>query len=94
MRGLATASLVLGIIAVVFAPFCGPIGVVLALIGIPLGGVAVARIRSGQVAADGRGMAIAGLVLGIVALVLALLVFLVFFGAAMNLPDLPNGPTI
>ncbi len=59
--GLAIASLVLGILAVVtFWTYVG--GILLGLIAIVLGVIALGRVRRGRAA--GRGMAIAGVVLG------------------------------
>lgn len=75
-NGLATAGMVLGIIAlaIVWIPVLGLAALPLALVGTPLAGVGFARSkRSGA----GRGTAIAGLVLGIVALIM----FFVIMGA-------------
>ena len=59
--GLAIASLVLGILAVVtFWTYVG--GILLGLVAIVLGAIALGRVRRGRAA--GRGMAIAGVVLG------------------------------
>jgi predicted PurR-regulated permease PerM len=67
--GLAIASLVLGILALVtFWTFIG--GILLGLVAIVLGVVALRRVRKGRAA--GRGMAIAGVVLGTLGLLLSL----------------------
>jgi hypothetical protein len=76
VRGLAVASMVLGIVAAVFTILCWPIGIVCALVGLPMGAVAFARINSGSAANDGKGQAIAGLVLSLVALSLTVIVWL------------------
>ncbi|MBN1539625.1 MAG: DUF4190 domain-containing protein [Candidatus Thermoplasmatota archaeon] len=56
-NGLAVASLILGIIGICAFPICAPIAFILGL-------VANGQIkRTGQ---DGKGMAIAGIILGIV----------------------------
>lgn len=65
---MAVAGLVLGILAAVFGliPVIGaPLGVVLALIGIPLSAVALSKSKK---TGEGKGMALAGLICGIVAL--------------------------
>ena len=72
-NGFAVAGMVLGILAVLFAfiPFLGVVfGVLLGVLGAIFGGLGIAR--AGQPGRGGRGMAIAGLVLGIIGLVLAL----------------------
>ncbi len=78
-KGLATASMVLGIIAAVFTLFCPPVAIVLGLIGLPLGAVSFAKQSNGSAALDSKGMAIAGIVLNILAL---LFWIVVFFGLA------------
>jgi len=75
---MAIAALVLGILAVLL---CWTVvgGVLLGLIAVVLGAVAASRARR-RVAA-GRGMAIAGVVLGLLGLVLS--VALVFIGFSL-----------
>ena len=76
-NGIGTAALVLGILAVVFCwTFWG--GVVMGILAIIFGGVGLGRANRGE--ASNRGSALAGLVLGIVAL--ALLVLLAIVGIA------------
>jgi hypothetical protein len=67
--GLAIASLVLGIIALLLSwvPIINNLAAVLAVVGLGLGIPALLRARRGT--HDGRGMAIAGLVTSVVALV-------------------------
>lgn len=65
--GLAIASMVLGIVALVVSCF-GWAGVVCGILGVILGGVAIAGHKGG------KGMAIAGLVCGIVALIPSIIV--------------------
>ena len=70
-NGLAVAGMVLGIIGIVFSfiPFLGVIfGVILGLLALIFGGVGLARSK--DPARGGRGQAIAGIVLGILALVM------------------------
>jgi H+/Cl- antiporter ClcA len=67
--GLAIASLVVGILALVtFWTYVG--GILLGLIAIVLGVLALGRVRKGRAA--GRGMAITGVVLGTLGLLLSL----------------------
>ena len=75
-NGLATAGMVLGIIAlaIVWIPVLGLAALPVALVGTPLAGVGFARSKRSGV---GKGAAIAGLVLGIVALIM----FFVIMGA-------------
>lgn len=65
--GLAIASMVLGICAVVFGCCFTWLGIILGLVGLILGGVALSKKT------PGRGMAIAGLVLSIIAVALAII---------------------
>lgn len=82
VKGMAIASMVLGIVGVAFALFCLPIAVILALVGLPLGAIAFARQNKGSAVDDSKGMAIAGMVLNGLSLVLAVILFLVA-GAAL-----------
>ena len=63
-NGLAIASLVTGIVGVVFAFLFAIVGLALGVVSAAMGGVARRSTRSGQ--------ATAGLVLGVVAIVLAI----------------------
>ena len=63
-NGLAVASLVTGIVGVVFAFLFAIVGLVLGIVSTALGAVARRRTRSGK--------ATAGLVLGIVAIVVSI----------------------
>jgi hypothetical protein len=75
--GLSVAAMVLGILAIVFfwVPFAGWIVGVLAIV---LGAVAVSQANKKPEEYGGKGMAITGLVLGIIQVSLWLLFFLVF----------------
>jgi hypothetical protein len=73
--GFGVASLVLGILAITIGWLFAPFGILLAILAIVFGGIGIGRNRRG------KGMAIAGLVLGfaylvIIALLVALLVVL------------------
>ena len=65
-NGLGTAGLVLGIIGVVFC--WSPLGFVLGVLAIIFGSVGLGRSKRGE--ASNRGAAMAGLILGILAIVL------------------------
>ena len=68
--GMAVASLVLGVLGILTAFFL--IGGLLGLIALILGLVALGKIKRGE--AGGRGMAIAGIVTGAIALLLSIIV--------------------
>ena len=70
-NGLAVASLVLGIIGIIPCFW----NMVCAIVALVLGIVAVRRMNAGTHAPDGKGMAIAGIVLGGLGTVLLLLLF-------------------
>ena len=70
-QGLAIASLVLGILSVVMCCY----GIFLAVPAVVLGAVAIKQVNRGE--AGGKGMAIAGVVLGGIDLALTALVILV-----------------
>lgn len=82
VRGLAVSSLVLGIVGIFFAVFCWPIGLVCALIGLSLGGVALSRIRKGQADPSVRGLALAGVIVSGFTVALSLIA-LVLVGAVL-----------
>lgn len=91
--GLAIASMVLGIVSVVFGCCWCTYGVISIPSGIAaciMGFIALNQINSG--AASGKGMAIAGLVCGGIGVVLAILFFvLVMVGAVTgSLQDFQN----
>ncbi|MDO8149130.1 MULTISPECIES: DUF4190 domain-containing protein [unclassified Isoptericola] len=73
-RGLAIAALVLGILAVLgsWIPVLNIGAIVLAIIGIVLGIMALVQAKRGTAA--GRGMALFGTVLSVVAIILAIVV--------------------
>lgn len=86
-KGLAVASLVLGILGVLTSWFL--LGGLLGLVAVILGGVTLGKVKRGE--ADGKGLAIGGIVTGAVAMVLALIVVVagaVFF--AKNADDFSN----
>ncbi len=76
-NGLGTAALVLGIIAVVLS-WTIWFGVVLGVLAVCFGGAGLGRARRGE--ATNRGSALAGLILGIVAISLLALLVIVGIG--------------
>lgn len=77
-NGMAIASLVLGIVSVliVWIPFVGLFGTLLAIIGLVLGVLALKGI-------SGKGLAIGGIVTSGISLVITLL-YLLVFGAVIG----------
>ena len=76
MCGLAVASLVMGILAVIPGAVCG--GPLFAILGIVFSCVAQSKIKRSGGLLEGRGLAVAGLVTSIVGLALCLLIMLIF----------------
>ena len=83
VKGMAIASMVLGIVGIVFAFFCYPVGFICALVGLPLGAVAKSKIAKGQASTDGNGQAVTGIVLSIITVAIALIMVAVV-GAAVG----------
>lgn len=81
-KGMAIASMVLGICGLVFAFCFYPVGFVCSIVGVSLGGVALAKMKPGT-DRSGRGMAIAGLICSIVTLALSVL-FLIYWGSVFT----------
>jgi hypothetical protein len=89
-NGLAVTSMILGIVGIVLIWLYG-IGLLAAIVAVILGHVAVVQIRNSAGTQGGNGMAIAGLVLGyIVAVPAVLCLLLVIFGIAGSAFFLPN----
>jgi hypothetical protein len=63
--------MILGIIAL-FLFWCWFVAWIPAIIGLPLGAVALSRINKGSVGPQGKGMAVAGVICSGLALVLAI----------------------
>jgi hypothetical protein len=72
-NGMAVASMVLGIVGLVFSfiPFIGVIAWPLVILGIIFGGVGISKAN--QVPGSPKGMAIAGLTCSIVGLVICII---------------------
>lgn len=84
-NSLATVSLALGIFSVTIG-LCCCYGLPFNIAGLVCAFVALAQINSNPQAEQGKGVAIAGLVLSILSLLVAGVLFL--FGAALSMPDL------
>jgi site-specific recombinase len=78
-KGLATAAMVLGIVGLVFsiAGCTWFLGIPLDILGIVFGAVALAKVKSGQ--ATGESMAKAGLICGIIGIVVVIVWFIIAF---------------
>ena len=81
---MATAGMVLGILSLTLACCC--YGLPFNVAGIICSSIALSQIKNDPVNHQGRGMAIAGLVLSILSIVAAAL--LLAFGAASNWSDI------
>ncbi len=77
-NGMAIASMVLGIVALVFGCCLWYISFPCSIVGIILGGVSLAQKRGG------KGMAVAGVVLSAIAIVVAIIVLVALGGAIMS----------
>ncbi|MEV4052396.1 MmpS family transport accessory protein [Amycolatopsis sp. NPDC049688] len=82
-NGLGTAGFVLGLVGLVFSPIplVGVVAWPLAVLGLILSAVGIARVRSGK--ATNKGLAIAGAVVSLLALVVSIL-WLVVIGKAIS----------
>src|SRR2546428_5663968 len=75
-NGLATAAMVLGILCIVLA-WLPPLGFILAILAIVFGAVGLGRANAG---AGNKGQAVAGLVLGVIGIVIPLLLLVAAVG--------------
>ncbi len=86
---MAVAGMVLGILAIVFS-FIPLVGIFLAIpcggVGLILSAVALARRKEGQ----GKGMALAGLILSIVAIVLSIIFAVIIYAVVDSAVDSLN----
>lgn len=73
VNGLAVASMVLGIVSLVFC-WCWPVGGTCAIVGLPLGAIAMSKISKGEADPAPKGMAVAGLVMNIISVALIIIV--------------------
>lgn len=85
-NGLGVAALVLGILSIPFGVFFFPVGLILGILAVIFGVVAMGRAKKGQ--ATNRGVAIGGLVTGIIGTVIAGIFVIFFIGAYSACSDL------
>jgi hypothetical protein len=78
-NGVGTAAGVLGILAVIltFIPYASFIGIVLGILAVIFGGVGISRAN--RIGGAGKGMAVTGLVLGLIAVVLAVILLIAVY---------------
>jgi hypothetical protein len=89
-NGMGTASLVLGIISVVV--FClWPVAIIVGVLAVIFGVVGRRKVRRGE--ATNGGMALTGLICGLVGVVLGIVLLVVFIAASDNSNDAPWGGT-
>ena len=84
-NSLAMMSMVMGILAMTCG-MCCCYGLPFNVLGIVFSLIALAQIRNEPRSQEGRGLAIAGLVLSLLSLVLSFLFFV--FGLALSMPDI------
>lgn len=79
-NGLATAGFVLSLLGLLgsWIPFLNFLGILLAVIGIILAGIGLAKAKS---AGAGKGLAIAGVIVGVLAVVIAIIINAAFVDA-------------
>lgn len=79
-NGLATAGFVLGLLALLgsWIPLLNVVAILLAVVGLVLAGVGLAKSKKANA---GKGLSIAGLVLGVLAILFAILINAVFVSA-------------
>lgn len=80
MKGLAIASLVLGVVGIVFTlTVCGAFtGFIMAVVGVTLGGVSLGQYKNAE-DQDGYGMAKAGVILSIITIAISILMIMLFW---------------
>lgn len=93
-KGFAVTSLVLGICGVIFF-WASLFGVALNVLAIIFGVIGIVKVRNESKIYSGKGMAIAGLVLGIIGLALMLIIIILFAAFfATFLSSLPTGEVV
>lgn len=85
-NGLATAGFVLGLLGLLgsWIPLLNVLGIILGVLGVVLAGVGLAKSKKANA---GKGLAIAGIVLGALAVIFAILINAVFVGAVDDAID-------
>lgn len=84
--GLSIASMVLGIVAICLSCCFYYVSLPCAVVGLVFGAVALSKISKGE--ADGKGMAIAGLVLSIISVIPAVIMIVVGQSLASELTSM------
>src|SRR5919106_5073070 len=86
-NGFAVAAMVLGIVGAVFGliPLTAPVAFICGLLGVIFGFIGIRRARRVRV---GMGMAVAGLVLGIIAVMLSIIGFVIVDEAVRELEEI------
>lgn len=92
-NALAVASMVLGIIALLFSffGFLGLIGVILGIIALILSIVGKKQISASGGTQKGSGMAVAGLVMGIIAVVIGVIAIACAFACMSAVDEFEKG---
>jgi hypothetical protein len=85
-NGLATAGFILGLLGLLgsWIPVLNILGIILGVLGVVLAGVGLAKSKKANA---GKGLAIAGIVLGALAVIFAILINAVFVGAVDDAID-------
>jgi hypothetical protein len=83
-NGIGTAAGVLGIVGAVlmFIPFVDYIAIILGVLAVIFGGVGIGRSK--RLGGAGKGMAITGLVLGIISVVISILFIAAIYAAVSS----------
>ena len=92
-NGLATAGFVLGLLGLLgsWIPVLNIIGIVLGVLGVVLAGVGLAKSKKANA---GKGLAIAGIVLGSLAVIFAIVINAAFVGAVDEAIDETTNTTV
>lgn len=86
-KGLAVASLVLGILALIgcLIPLLNVVSILLAIVAIVLGVLAVRAVKKGR--SGGKGMAVTGIILSVLAIIGAIIANVLFGAAVESISD-------
>lgn len=92
-NGFATAGFVLALLGLLgsWIPFLNVVGILLAVIGLVLAGIGLAKSRK---TGTGKGLSIAGVVLGVLALLIAVLINVLFVGAVDQALEETTGTSV
>jgi hypothetical protein len=92
-NGLATAGFVLGLIGLLgsFIPLLNIVGIVIGVVGAVLAAVGLAKAKK---SGSGKGLAMAGIILGVLALIIGIVVNVAFANAVSNAADDVTGTSV